>query len=235
MNNKNIFKLVLPVALSASLVMVSNISMAGDLKLKPLKSPLSSTTTDTKKTSTSPLAKPKTGTATRTPSAPSIGGVNTNKLTPTNSKTTQSIQRSTQQKNTKKVFTQSEKNKILGFANNLQPGVIQRYSSSIESYGAELKSYGSVVNEFKTEVSQCVNKSYSETDERQAGCVASDTLSKCKVKLLRKCSSNSSFNLSKRLDNIITLQQQVNRIANAAKNIRQKQAENGLTRTSGRR
>lgn len=193
MNNKNIFKLVLPVVLSASLVMVSTSSMAGDLQLKPLKSPLSKTSTDTKKSSTSPLAQPTKGTATRTPSAPSIGGVNTNKLTPTNTRTTQSINKQqtssiTIQRNVYQKYERITSN------NTWKP--YEDSKGMLEGANRNFYEMRESRDKFKRQLDRCVNGSYNSQEQRDAGCTSSTTMAQCQENLLMRCMHNASRELA---------------------------------------
>lgn len=184
MNNKKILRLVLPVALSTGLMMISNLSFAADTKTLggPVKSPLSKTPTTT--------SKP-------------VSGVTTNKLSPTNTKTTQTLNNNA----LSKAAQDSAKKKTLtpvGVSSASGPETYIRTledrsrayalpdgaDRAISKFNRAYSAYKSMADAYETKFRQCMAKAYTAEERSQVGCTATTTVARCESNLLRRCMRN---------------------------------------------
>lgn len=224
MNCKIIFKLVLPVAISVSSILLSSTSMAGDLQLKPLNSPLSKkpakTTADsTKKSGETSIVGPAM--------SPPVTGVNSNSLTPTNTRTQQSIQ----QRNVDALrVNRSVKDQMLAIVNSFEMTQYNAQRDLGRAYDNNWNDFRNLTRQYKEELNRCGNKSYNSQDQINAGCRNSDSITQCQKKLIKHCSSNIARNLGNTLLKFNTISISVKKVADEAIRNRSKGVSNGLWR-----
>jgi hypothetical protein len=195
MNNKNILRLVLPIALSTSIVMISSLSFAADTQTLggPVKSPLSKTSTETSNTTGETSI---VGPAMRPP----VTGVTTNKLSPSNTSTTKTLKNNAlsqpaQNAATKKTLTPAGVRSTSGPETYIRTLEDRSRAFSlptgsdevISKFNRDYSAYKSMASTYEAKFRQCMAKAYTAEDRTQAGCTATTTVASCEEKLLRLC------------------------------------------------